>query len=166
MSLNLEYKLANERKKAKQASKPKKEDVEVTIFKSPTEEQAWRLQKLMEQPEKEACIPEPKKTGMRQPRAPRDFNPNVMGSTAGAGSGEFHVYRNERKKEYERLRYLDHLAEEDKAKNEFKNRVDKRKAEDEEKTSKKREKRKRLQQRKREIAEGKKVQAEATKIKD
>ena len=29
------------------------------------------------------------------------------GSTAGAGSGEFHVYRADRAKEYARLRYLD-----------------------------------------------------------
>ena len=36
-----------------------------------------------------------------------DFVYNVMGSSAGAGSGEFHVYRNIRRKEYERQRVLD-----------------------------------------------------------
>lgn len=33
--------------------------------------------------------------------------PNVQGSSAGAGSGEFHVYKASRRREYERLRAMD-----------------------------------------------------------
>ena len=48
-----------------------------------------------------------------QPRKEKDVNKapdfvyNVMGSSAGAGSGEFHVYRQLRRKEYERQRVLE-----------------------------------------------------------
>lgn len=40
-----------------------------------------------------------------------DFVRNVMGSSAGAGSGEFHVYRHLRRKEYARQKYLKESAE-------------------------------------------------------
>ena len=55
----------------------------------------------MENPEKEAHIPEPKRE--RGPRAPREFNDVYSGSTAGAGSGEYHVYRRGRDLEHKRL---------------------------------------------------------------
>ena len=32
---------------------------------------------------------------------------NVQGSSAGAGSGEFHVYKASRRREYERLKLLE-----------------------------------------------------------
>lgn len=59
--------------------------------------------------EKPVIIPErPKERGM--PVVP-DFVRNVMGSSAGAGSGEFHVYRHLRRKEYARQKYLKESAE-------------------------------------------------------
>jgi hypothetical protein len=36
---------------------------------------------------------------------------NVQGSRAGAGSGEFHVYKASRRREYERLKLLDETAQ-------------------------------------------------------
>jgi len=36
---------------------------------------------------------------------------NVQGSSAGAGSGEFHVYKASRRREYERLKLLDETAQ-------------------------------------------------------
>lgn len=36
---------------------------------------------------------------------------NVQGSSAGAGSGEFHVYKQNRRREYERLKLMDEKAQ-------------------------------------------------------
>lgn len=38
------------------------------------------------------------------------FVRNVMGSSAGAGSGEFHVYRHLRRKEYARQKHIQHKS--------------------------------------------------------
>jgi len=43
------------------------------------------------------------------PSAP-EFVRNVMGSSAGAGSGEFHVYRHLRRKEYARQKFIQEKA--------------------------------------------------------
>jgi hypothetical protein len=39
-------------------------------------------------------------------RAPVEMMKNVQGSSAGAGSGEFHVYKQSRRREYERLKIM------------------------------------------------------------
>ncbi|QIW97654.1 hypothetical protein AMS68_003172 [Peltaster fructicola] len=43
--------------------------------------------------------------------APPEIVTNVQGSSAGAGSGEFHVYKASRRREYERLRAMDEDVE-------------------------------------------------------
>jgi hypothetical protein len=59
--------------------------------------------------EKPAAIPEtPREKSM--PHVP-DFVRNVMGSSAGAGSGEFHVYRHLRRKEYARQKFIQEKGE-------------------------------------------------------
>jgi hypothetical protein len=45
-----------------------------------------------------------KKKGIQPPP---DFVLNTQGSVAGAGSGEFHIYRSLRRKEQERLQFMD-----------------------------------------------------------
>lgn len=45
-------------------------------------------------------------------REPKDILKNVTGSSAAAGSGEFHVYKNARRREAERVRFMETQARE------------------------------------------------------
>jgi hypothetical protein len=67
------------------------------------------LDRLLKDPTKAAYIPPPPKD--KTVRAPREMMKNVQGSSAGAGSGEFHVYKAGRRREYERLKLLDEAAQ-------------------------------------------------------
>lgn len=93
----------------------------------------------MQNPDKPVVIPE-RRDDRKFPDAP-EFVRNVMGSSAGAGSGEFHVYRHLRRKEYARQRYLNDQARREEAEKEFEERVEAKKRAAEEKTAKKRAKR-------------------------
>ena len=66
---------------------------------------------------------------------------NVQGSSAGAGSGEFHVYKASRRREYERLRAMDEEVEKEQADAEFEQRRDEMRTKDEEQAAKNRAKR-------------------------
>ncbi|CAG2111286.1 unnamed protein product [Medioppia subpectinata] len=106
--------------------------------------QKIRVEKLMKNPDKPIDIPmrrEDKKFA-----EPPDFVRNIMGSSAGAGSGEFHVYRHLRRKEYARLRHIDTQAKQEKLDEDFKQRIDDNKRLAEEKTAKKRAKRQKRKQ--------------------
>lgn len=59
--------------------------------------------------DKPVIIPERQKE-KKSPHVP-EFVRNVMGSSAGAGSGEFHVYRHLRRKEYSRQKFIQEKAE-------------------------------------------------------
>ncbi|XP_003376011.1 PRKR-interacting protein 1 [Trichinella spiralis] len=76
--------------------------------KTAMDEQRRRLEKLLQNIEKPAYIPEKPKEW--KPEPPPEFVRNVVGSSAGAGSGEYHIYRNIRKKENERLQYIEQQA--------------------------------------------------------
>lgn len=69
------------------------------------------------------------------------FVRNVMGSSAGAGSGEFHVYRHLRRKEYARLKQIEEKGLTEKLNDNFQQKLDNNKRLAEEKTAKKRAKR-------------------------
>ena len=127
---------------------------------SPTSAQASHLQTLFKNPDQEIRLPNPAPTRKNLPPPP-EIVTNVQGSSAGAGSGEFHVYKAARRREYERLRQMDEDLAAEKGAEEFEARRREREREDEEKTRKNREKRERKrkgrEQGKKKLKEGKVV---------
>src|SRR2546426_5818681 len=102
--------------------------------------QKIRLEKLMANPEKLVEIPM-RSTGEKKFQEAPEFVRNVMGSSAGAGSGEFHVYRHLRRKEYARVRHIEMMAKKEEQDQRFQQRLEDKKNTAEEKTAKKRAKR-------------------------
>jgi len=80
---------------------------------------------------------------------PPEIVTNVQGSSAGAGSGEFHVYKASRRREYERVRVMEEEAQKEKEDREFEEKIEERKKKDEEKLSKNQ--KRRAKQREREM---------------
>src|SRR5215471_646550 len=79
---------------------------------TPVSEQATQIDSLFKDPTKEIQIhpiPKPRTSASLPP--PPEIVANVQGSSAGAGSGEFHVYKASRRREYERLRLMDETAQ-------------------------------------------------------
>ena len=72
---------------------------------TPLDKQRAQLEKLLKDPSKPAFIPPPPKEKTIRPA--REMMKNVQGSSAGAGSGEFHVYKASRRREYERLKVME-----------------------------------------------------------
>ncbi|KAK5660748.1 hypothetical protein OQA88_12114 [Cercophora sp. LCS_1] len=107
---------------------------------SPTSTQASHLSHLFAHPETEIKIP-PIGGPTKKLAAPPEIVTNVQGSSAGAGSGEFHVYKAARRREYERLRQMDEEVAKEKEAEEFEKARREREQKDEERTRKNREKR-------------------------
>lgn len=110
------------------------------VVRNAADVQRAKLEKLMKNPEKPVIIPDgPKERDFSN--AIPSFVRNVMGSSAGAGSGEFHVYRHLRRKEYARQKHIQEKSRAEQLDEEFHQRLEQNKRETEEKTAKKRAKR-------------------------
>jgi hypothetical protein len=130
----------NLNQKKERNHREKDEDFESKGYKkrTPQDIQKLKLEKLMAHPEKEVHIPE-----KREPQLPKikDFDFNVQGSSAGAGSGEFHVYRNGRRREITRQKIILEMAEREEKMTEFEKKMAEQRRKEEEKTMKNRLKR-------------------------
>ncbi|XP_069801853.1 PRKR-interacting protein 1 [Dendropsophus ebraccatus] len=120
-------------------ARPKKEQQPLIIPKNATDEQRLKLERLLRNPEKPAPIPERPKEWT--PRSAPEFVRDVMGSSAGAGSGEFHVYRHLRRREYQRQEFMDSMSEKQKLDEEFQRKLRENQIQAEERTAKRRLKR-------------------------
>lgn len=122
--------------------KPKKrgaDDEKPVIVKNTADLQRLKIEKLMKNPDKPVVIPERPKE-RNTPHVP-EFVRNVMGSSAGAGSGEFHVYRHLRRKEYARQKFIQEKAEKDTLQEDYHRKIEENRRKAEEETAKKRSKR-------------------------
>ncbi|XP_074869721.1 PRKR-interacting protein 1 [Carettochelys insculpta] len=131
---------------APRPSRPRKEPQPLVIPRSAAEEQRLRLERLMKNPDK--TVPIPEKLNEWAPRPPPEFVRDVMGSSAGAGSGEFHVYRHLRRREYQRQDFMDAMAEKQKLDEEYQKKLEENKMVAEEQTAKRRRKRQKLKEKK------------------
>ncbi|TEA12794.1 PRKR-interacting protein 1-like protein [Colletotrichum sidae] len=115
---------------------------------TPVTEQAKHLDALFSKPDQEIRLPPaPGAVAKRALAAPPEIVTNVQGSSAGAGSGEFHVYKASRRREYDRLRAMDEELKQEKEQEAFERSKAEREARDEERTRKNREKREKKKQR-------------------
>lgn len=124
--------------------KRKKPDLPIVPIKNTADYQRMKLERLMANPEKPVMIPEKPKDKDSAP--PPEFVRNVMGSSAGAGSGEFHVYRHIRRKEYARQKMIQEKSKKEELDDEFQRKLEENKKLAEERTAKKRAKRLRKKQ--------------------
>lgn len=118
-----------------------KETKKVIVPKTAADVQRFKLQKLLKNPDKPAFIPEKPEAKLPRVFKPPEFVRNIWGSSAGAGSGDFHVYRGVRRREYARQKFLTEKSEKDKLDEEFQKRLKEHKASDQQRTAKKRAKR-------------------------
>jgi len=128
-----------------------------------TDKMRAQIDKIMAHPEREVKIPV-----YRAPTAPkvREFNKDVMGSSAGAGSGEFHVYRASKRREEDRIKYVLDTESKTEAQREFEQAKEAAERELEEKTAKKRAKRQKMKNKKRQKGNGEGSAAGDSKGKD
>lgn len=109
---------------------------------TPVSEQANQIETLFKDPSKELRLPgAPKERTSSSLAPPPEIVANVQGSSAGAGSGEFHVYKASRRREYERLRLMQSEVDREKGDAEWEKQREETKRKDEEKTEKNRRRR-------------------------
>ncbi|KAL9108283.1 MAG: hypothetical protein Q9227_006880 [Pyrenula ochraceoflavens] len=113
---------------------------------TPSSAASSEITALMSNPDHEIKLPNP--TTAKTLAPPPEIVANVQGSSAGAGSGEFHVYKAGRRREYERMRAMDEQVRKEKESEEWEDAEKRRREADEEKVRKNREKREKKKARK------------------
>ncbi|KAF1972747.1 DUF1168-domain-containing protein [Bimuria novae-zelandiae CBS 107.79] len=121
---------------------------------APSGKLAADVEALFAKPDREIHIPGSKPDKGLAP--PPEIVANVQGSSAGAGSGEFHVYKASRRREYERLRLMDEQVKKEEDEKEFQKRKEEQERQDREKTEKNRAKREKARARKAKQKKGQK----------
>lgn len=106
-----------------------------------TATQANEIENLMWDPDRPVEIPPLSSETKPKLAAPPEIVANVQGSSAGAGSGEFHVYKASRRRENERLRAMDEEAKKEEDDANWQKQLEEKRRKDDEKTRKNREKR-------------------------
>ena len=107
---------------------------------TPVTQQASHVEALFAKPDREIPVP----TGIVSKKGlapPPEIVANVQGSSAGAGSGEFHVYKASRRREYERIKLMEEEVAKEEADAEFEKKREEMRKKDEEKTGKNRKRR-------------------------
>ena len=117
---------------------------------------AHDVEALFAKPDREIYIPGSRPDKGMAP--PPEIVANVQGSSAGAGSGEFHVYKASRRREYERLRLMDDEVRKEEDEKDFRKRKEEQDRLDREKTDKNRAKREKARARKMKQKKGQKDQ--------
>lgn len=115
--------------------------------KTPADLQRLKVEKLMRNPDKPAYIPDKPEEKLPRVFKPPEFVRNIWGSSAGAGSGDFHVYRGVRRREYARQKFMNEQAKRDEKDQAYTEKVKQNQKEAEERTAKKRAKRLKKKQR-------------------
>jgi hypothetical protein len=109
---------------------------------TPHSEHANQIETLFKDPSKDLHLPTAlKPRTVANLSAPPEIVTNVQGSSAGAGSGEFHVYKASRRRENERLRLMQEEVDQEKNNASWEKEREEAKRRDAEKTEKNRKRR-------------------------
>ncbi|OCK76123.1 hypothetical protein K432DRAFT_385689 [Lepidopterella palustris CBS 459.81] len=128
---------------------------------TPISQQSAQVEALFAKPDRVIRIPSSLSQNSLAP--PPEIVANVQGSSAGAGSGEFHVYKASRRREYERIRLMDEEVKKEEAEKIFLKEKEERERKDREKTNKNKSKREKARQRKAKKGKGEKIEVDEEK---